>query len=149
LEAMVFQRLLDSNAKSRCLREKRRVLIFSRCMEEEHPEIVNSFTSEYCLLSVCPEAEHVNMLGFKLAGILARGSYEEVAVLTVDGSMHCTQLHWMVEEVFKICKPACRRRHLILYEGEVKEVSAETVKRSRYLFKVEKLVELEKECGGT
>ncbi|WP_448579686.1 4Fe-4S ferredoxin [Thermosphaera sp.] len=143
---MVFQRLLDSNAKSRCLREKKKILIFSRCMEQEHPEVINNFTSEYCLLSACPEAEHVNMLGFKLAGILARGSYQEVAVLTVDGSMHCTQLHWMVEEVFKICKPNCQRRHLVLYEGEVKVVSTETVKKSRYLFKVEKLSGFEKKC---
>ncbi|ADG90596.1 hypothetical protein [Thermosphaera aggregans] len=141
---MAFLNLLDSNAKNKCLREKRKMLIFSRCIEKEHPEALNRFIGEYCLFSACPEAEHVNMLGFKLAGILARGSYDEVAVLTIDGSMHCAQLQWMVEEVFKICKPTCRRKHMVLVEGEVREVSPEAVKKSRYMFKIEKLIELER-----
>jgi hypothetical protein len=45
------------------------------------------------------------MIGFKLAGIIARCNFEEVAVVTVDGSMHCTQLHWALEEIYKFMKP--------------------------------------------
>jgi hypothetical protein len=50
----------------------------------------------------------------------------------------------MVEEVFKICKPTCRRKHMVLVEGEVREVSPEAVKKSRYMSKIEKLIELER-----
>ncbi len=135
-------RLIDVNAKSRVFRDKKRLLIIGRCVELEHPEILERFSKEeYGVLSVCLEAEHVNMNGFKLLGILARGDYEEIAVLTVDGSMHCTQLHWMVEEVFKICR--CNnisRRHYIIYRGKLYEVSIEAVKTSRYLYKVDKLL---------
>lgn len=138
-----YPRLLDTNAKSRVMREKKKIMIFSRCMQEEHPSVLKDFEKEYCLLSVCPEAEHVNMMGFKLVGILARGEYDELAVLTIDGSMHCTQIHWMVEEVFKTCKPSCERRHLVYANGEVVEISQEIVKKSRFLSKINKLASLD------
>lgn len=134
-------RLIDINAKSRIFRDKKKLLIIGRCVELEHPEILEKFKNEYALLSVCLEAEHVNMVGFKLAGILARGKYDEVSVLTVDGSLHCTQLHWMVEEVIKILRGnSIKRRHFVIYHGKLYEVSVKAVKTSRYLYKVHKLV---------
>jgi hypothetical protein len=139
-------RLIDVNAKSKLFRDKKKILIIGRCVEIEHPEILNEFikTNEYGILSVCLEAEHVNMVGFKLAGILIRGNYEEVSVLTVDGSMHCTQLHWMVEEVFKIInRNNIKRKHYVIYRGRLYEISLEAVKTSRYLYKVNKLISSE------
>ncbi|ABN69325.1 hypothetical protein Smar_0212 [Staphylothermus marinus F1] len=134
-------RLIDINAKSRIFRDKKKLLIIGRCVELEHPETLEKFKNEYALLSVCLEAEHVNMVGFKLAGILARGKYDEVSVLTVDGSLHCTQLHWMVEEVIKILRGnSIKRRHFVIYHGKLYEVSVKAVKTSRYLYKVHKLV---------
>ena len=140
--AYTAPRLIDVNAKSRLVRNCRRLLILGRCVELEHPEVYKSFIERgYCPLSVCLEAEHVNMIGFKLAGILGRGEYEEVAVLTVDGSMHCTQLHWMVEEVFKVMRlDNSRRRHFVIHEGKLVEVSQASVKTSRFLAHVDGLL---------
>ncbi len=134
--------LADINARSKLFRHKKKLLIIGRCVEIEHPDILAQFPEEeYGVLSVCLEAEHVNMVGFKLAGILARGSYEEVAVLTVDGSLHCTQLHWMVEETCKILGDrAPRRSHYVIYKGKLYRIGEDTVKTSRYLYKVNKLV---------
>ncbi|WP_440059753.1 4Fe-4S ferredoxin [Thermogladius sp. 4427co] len=139
-------KLIDINARSRLIRDCRKLLIIGRCIEVEHYGILKNFIDMgYCPLSVCLEAEHVNMVGFKLAGILARGSYDEVAVLTVDGSLHCTQLHWMVEEVFKIMNLSKTvRKHYVVYEGEVKEISPQAVKTSRFLYKVENLIQIQK-----
>ncbi len=136
-------RMIEVNAKSRAFRDKEKLLIIGRCVEMEHPRILKEFSSdEYGVLSVCLEAEHVNMVGFKLAGIIARGNYREVAVLTVDGSLHCTQLHWMVEEVFKIIGgEGINRRHYVIYRGKLYSISPTAVKTSRYLYKVEKLLE--------
>lgn len=132
-------RLIDINAKSSILRQSSKILIASRCLEIERPQILEEYRRKgYVILTACPEVEHVNMLGFKLAGILARGSYEEISVLTVDGSMHCTQLHWMVEEVFKITRASCSRRHFAVHKGEVVEIDQNTVKKSRFLSWVSK-----------
>ncbi len=146
---MVYRipRLIDVNAKSRLFRGKDKLLIIGRCVEVEHPWVLDEFPSnEYGILSVCLEAEHVNMAGFKLAGILARGNYKEVAVVTVDGSLHCTQLHWMVEEVFKIInREGINRRHYVIYRGKLREVSIDAVRTSRYLYKVDRMIRGDRE----
>ncbi|MEM1596584.1 MAG: 4Fe-4S ferredoxin [Desulfurococcaceae archaeon] len=130
-------RLIDTNAKSIILRDKEKLVVVSRCLETENPRVIEEFRSnDYVVLTACPEEEHVNMLGFKLAGILARCKFKEVAVLTVDGSMHCTQLHWMLEEVFKITKPEATRKHFVEYKGNVVEIPLNIVKKSRFLSKL-------------
>ncbi len=134
-------RLIDVNAKSRVFRDKDKLLILGRCVEAEHPWAVEQFIEQgYGVLTVCLEAEHINMVGFKLAGILVRGDYGEVAVLTVDGSPHCTQLHWMVEEACRITGYTGSRRHFVIYKGRLAEISREAVKTSRYLYKVHRLL---------
>lgn len=133
-------KLIDTNAKSVLIRDKSKLLIIGRCVEIEHPKALKDF-KDYAILSVCLEEEHMNNTGLKLAAILARGNYSEVSVLTVDGSPHCVQLHFMVEEVFKIMKLSnCRRRHFVIEKGKVIEVSLEAVRVARYLSKVQKLL---------
>ncbi len=117
-------------------------MIVSRCLETEHPEILREFIDNYAILTACPEAEHINMIGFKLLSILARSSYEELAVLTVDGSMHCIQLHYLLEELEKILSDKMpKRRHLVFERGKIIEISPDLVKVSRYLTKIFRLVE--------
>ncbi len=137
-------RLIDINAYSKLFKNKKKLLIIGRCLEIEHRNRIDEFIEKgYAPLSVCLEAEHVNMIGFKLAGIIARGNYDEIAVLTVDGSLHCTQLHWMVEEVFKIMDLDKRiiRNHYVIYKGKVYQIPLDAIKTSRYLYKVAKLIQ--------
>ncbi len=140
-------KLIDINAKSRLIRNFNKLLIIGRCVEVEHPKILGlDIFRDYAKVSVCLEEEHMNMVGFKLAGVLARSNYEEVAVLTVDGSPHCTQLHYMVEEVFKITGSKSKRRHYVIEDGDLIEVPVEAVKTSRYLSKVAKLLKSRQQC---
>ncbi len=137
-------KLIDINAKSKLIRNYEALLIIGRCVEIEHNNILSKFlgTRKYAIVSVCLEEEHMNMVGLKLAGILARCNFKEVAVLTVDGSPHCVQLHFMVEEVFKVMglEGKILRRHFVIYEGELLEVSTRAVKIARYLSRVDKLL---------
>ncbi|WP_236698077.1 4Fe-4S ferredoxin [Pyrodictium occultum] len=134
-------RLMDVNVASRYIRGRRKLLIVGRCIEAEKPWALERFPEEeYVRLSVCLEDDHVNMAGFKLAGILGRLEFEEVAVLTTDGSMHCIQLHFMVEEVFRLLRPRARRRHFVVEGGRVVEVPPEAVKTARYLSRVARLL---------
>lgn len=129
-------RVIDVNAKSIIFRDAEKLAVVSRCLEIEKPQIIDELRLKgYVILTVCPEAEHINMLGFKLAGILARCKFREVAVLTVDGSMHCTQLHWMLEEVFKIMRLEITRKHYVEHEGKITEIPVDIVKKSRFLHK--------------
>lgn len=138
-------RLLDLNAASRLLRGRRVLVVLGRCLELEKPWALRELEERFPdagFVSVCLEAEHVNQVGFKLAGVLARVSnIEEVVAATTDGSMHCVQLHYMVEELEKIMPGRFRRRHFVATRGELVEVPPEAVKTSRHLAKVAKLLE--------
>ena len=138
-------RLLDLNAASRLIRGRRVLIVAGRCLELEKPWALEKALGlaggegEAAVVTVCLEAEHVNMVGFKLAGILARvGGIEEVWAVTTDGSMHCVQLHYMLEELEKTMPGRFRRRHLVATRGELVEVPPEAVKLSRRLAELAK-----------
>ncbi len=128
--------LLEVSACPRIVREKRRLLVVATCLCSKEG-ILRGF-SDYAILKACPERNHINVIGFKLFGTLARVGLEEVAVLTPDGSMHCIQLHYVVEELARVF--SFRRRHLVFEGGEVVEVPPEAVKVSRFLTRVSKLL---------
>ena len=132
---------MSTNVCSREIREKRKVLIYGSCIKEEYPEILEKFREEYVLLSVCLEKEHMNMVGFKLLGMMKRCQPEEIIVLTVDGSPHCVQLHFTIEECSKILEEFKERIvHLVIENGKIRKISPETVKICRYLTKVERIL---------
>ena len=134
-------RLLDTNAASRLIRGKRSLVVLGRCVEAEKPWVLDLFPRDrYAIVTACPEAEHINMLGFKLAGILARLPIEELVIVTTDGSMHCIQLHYMAEEIERIIGRKVRRKHYVVESKGLVEIPPEAVKASRYLSKVAKLL---------
>ncbi len=138
-EGFKFRRLIDTNACSKLIREKKKLLIYGTCVKDEHPEILRKYVEDKVPLAVCLEWEHMNMVGFKLITMIKSCELEEISVLTVDGSPHCVQLHMMVEECKKII-PNINVKHYVIYKGNVIEVSERAVKTSRYLSKVEKLL---------
>ena len=132
---------MSTNVCSREIREKRKVLIYGSCIKEEYPEILEKFREKYVLLSVCLEKEHMNMVGFKLLGMMKRCQPEEIIILTVDGSPHCVQLHFTIEECSKILEEFKERIvHLVIENGKIRKISPETVKICRYLTKVERIL---------
>ena len=141
-------RLLDMNAASRSVRGAGGLVLLGRCLEAEKPWVLGELRRrgiDYPVVTVCLEAEHVNMVGFKLAGLLARlPSVKELVVVTTDGSMHCIQLHYLAEELEKVMPGRFRRRHFVVTRGELVEVPAEAVKASRFLARVARLLQ---NCG--
>ena len=136
-----MKEFMSTNVCSREIREKRKVLIYGSCIKEEYPEILEKFREKYVLLSVCLEKEHMNMVGFKLLGMMKRSRPEEIVVLTVDGSPHCVQLHFTIEECSKILEEFKERIvHLVIENGKIRKISPETVKICRYLTKVERIL---------
>jgi len=132
---------MSTNVCSREIREKRKVLIYGSCIKEEYPEILEKFREKYVLLSVCLEKEHMKMVGFKLLGMMKRCQPEEIIILTVDGSPHCVQLHFTIEECSKILEEFKERIvHLVIENGKIRKISPETVKICRYLTKVERIL---------
>ncbi len=129
--------VMSTNAKGKVVREKN-ILLYGKCVEDEHPEILKNFEN-LSKLSFCPEKEHINMLFYKLMAIMSVA--RDLTVLTVDGSPHCVQMHYIVDEVLKYSEKKFNVRHLVIKRGEVIEISQEAVKTSRYLSKVQRLLD--------
>ena len=81
-----------------------RLLICGTCLLSEWSEIVETLNKDRTLLTVCPEAVHLNTVIEKIASMLAKGEMEEIVVLTKDGSPHCIGLHYAVEWAVKMTK---------------------------------------------
>lgn len=129
--------LLEVNAGSRYVRGEN-ILIYGSCIESEHPWILKETSKDKTPLSICLEKEHMNAVVYKLA-FMFRLSHppNEFTVLTVDGSPHCVQLHYALEEASKLTGQKIPIKHLVIYNGKVVDISPNVVKLSRYLGKIE------------
>ncbi len=118
----------------------KKVLLISSCIVDNYPEMVKKFLDEgYLLLKACPEKTHINMIGYKLASVISYSQLDEITVLSVDGSFHCVQLQYVVEDIRKHFINV-RTKHLVLEKGKIFEVSEQAVKISRHIHRVEKLI---------
>jgi hypothetical protein len=135
-----YQHLMRVNVGDQILREKGKLLLIGSCMDR-YPKIVQDFSDRnggFTGLHVCLEETHVNQAGFKIGSIIKYASITDIAVLTVDGSPHCIQLHYVVEDIKRHFAPEIVTTHYVVEKGTVHEVSAEAVKLSRHLSKIQK-----------
>ncbi len=128
--------LMSTNAKGSFVREQN-LLLVGACVLKEHPHIVEDFKG-YTILSFCPEKEHINMAFYKLVAMMSVAA--SLTVITVDGSPHCVQMHYIVDEVLRYSEKKFPVKHYVVYRGKLLEISPEAVKTSRYLRKVDSLL---------
>jgi hypothetical protein len=137
------QPLMSTNVGDKLLRAKGRLLLIGSCMVR-FSDVLKSFierTEDSAILHVCLEETHANQAGFKLASIIRYAGISGVTVLTVDGSPHCVQLHYIVEDIKRHFTPEIKTAHFVVEKGDVREVSPKAVKRSRHLSKIQKMLE--------
>jgi hypothetical protein len=142
-DASKYQQLMRINVGDQSLRERGKLLLIGSCMDR-YPDIVEEFSERnggFAALQVCLEETHVNQAGFKIGSIIKYAGITDVVVLTVDGSPHCIQLHYVIEDIKRHFAPEITTAHYVIEKGIVYEVSAEAVKRSRHLSKIQKMLE--------
>ncbi len=137
------QDLMKINVGDSRIRKRGKLLLIGSCMDR-FPEIVNEFAQKndgYMTVNVCMEEIHVNQAGFKIASIVRYSDLSEVTVLTIDGSPHCVQLHYVVEDIRRHFTPELETKHYVVEKGEVHEISPDAVKKSRHLSKIQKMLD--------
>lgn len=138
-----MQHLMRINVGDRRLRNKKRLLLVGSCMDR-FPEVVKKFSQELeeaVVLQICLEESHVNQAGFKIGSIVRYSGIEKVTVLTVDGSPHCIQLHFVLEDVRRHFTPEIKIAHFVVEKGKVHEISPQAVKAARHLSKVQRMLD--------
>jgi len=134
-----YLRLMETNAGSHLLKREGKWLIIGTCVIVEHSQIIKEIVEKYdTLLHVCPETVHMNMIETKLAAMAKIRNPKEIGIVTVDGSPHCIQLHYIAEDLLKYFKEAFEVKHFVISSKKIYQISSESVKISRHLRKVER-----------
>jgi len=88
----------------------------------------------------CLEEIHVNMVAHKIASILRIGKIKNLIFASVDKSPHCVQLHYVGNELKKIMNlVGISVTNYVSKNGELVEISSETIALSKELSEVQKL----------
>ncbi len=120
---------MKTSINSKRLTDK--ILVYGSCISEEHPEILKRFEN-YSALDTCLEEQHVSKIGHKITEIVRAKAPKEVAILSMDGSPHCIQLHYAAEETKRFF-PGLKVKHFVIEGGKLVEVTRSKVRRSRHL----------------
>lgn len=121
-------KLLSTNVTSRKLSGE--ILLYGSCIREGHPEILKKFGGVH--LHVCLTEVSMDALAWKISTIIRKKKMRRVSVLTMDGSPHCVQAHYAIEDVRKFY-PDLEVKHYVVEKGKIFEVGSKAVKASRHL----------------
>lgn len=124
--------LLSISVTSKTL-QNASLLIYSKCIEKECPEILGKFAKNRVPLSICMEECHMDNVGFKLISIITFSKPHEIVILTMDGSPHCIQLHFLGEHINKILKNKVTIIHYVIEKGNIIKIPQKTIKIARHL----------------
>ncbi|MDH5687961.1 MAG: 4Fe-4S ferredoxin [Candidatus Bathyarchaeota archaeon] len=134
-------KLMETWVKAPFLKEAS-VLIIGECIQSAFPKLWDEFAKNRITLTSCPQAEGFSGLTEKLATLIKCSSPKEITILTVDGSPHCNMLHASANAASFLTETDIPTKHLVIArEGDVRELSSETVRLSRYLHLVEKCIQ--------
>jgi len=111
-------------------------------MRVRYPDIISKYShtdaGERSVLHVCLEENHMDHVGYKIASMVRYAHIKRLTALTVDGSPHCIQLHYLIEDIKRHFTPEIETKHIVVEKGEDIMISPEAVKQSRHLSKIEK-----------
>ena len=92
------------------------------------------------IYDVCLEETHINMVITKIGGMLRTKRISKVVFATVDRSPHCTQLHYVQEELCKMMNiDDIQIENFVVVNGELMSISHDTIALSKHLAKLESL----------
>lgn len=137
------QNLMRVNVGDRRFRERPNLLLVGSCMDR-FPDTVKEISEKdggSLVLHVCLEETHMNQAGFKIGSIVKYSDIKKITVLTVDGSPHCVQLHYVVEDIKRHFATDIETAHFVIEKGKMFEITADSVKRSRHLSKIQKMID--------
>ncbi len=120
---------------------KGKVVICATCMPAMDPrafEKVREISQN--IFFVCLESTHMNMIAHKIASVIETQQVEELIFISMDKSPHCIQLQYIRKDIEKLMKSfECKFKSLVAINGEIHEISLNTISLSKDLSKLNKL----------
>jgi len=135
--------LLTINAGSKYIRDISTLVIAGNCVLIEHKDLLSPALKDekYAILTTCPEAFHINMVETKLAAILKLCRISKLIIITVDGSPHCIQLHYLPYNLRKYHGfHELSASHFVIHSGKIFQIDPEIVALSKKLSKLQRIL---------
>ncbi len=129
---MLNGELLRTRVDSTSIGEE--LLVYGSCIKDEFPMLLAHYDG-IPKLHVCMEERHINKVAWKVMSIARVKELQRITVLTIDGSPHCVQLHYAIEDIGKVF-PDLELIHEVIVRGEKKKIDSERVRRSRHLIEL-------------
>lgn len=128
--------LMETNVYDVC----KSMIIVGTCLKDMQPLAYEKLkTISPNIYKVCLEHDHVNMVITKLASILCRVKIDNLIFASVDGSLHCIQLHYIMEEIKKMMSTEnINITHYVAVDNNLIKISSDTIKKSKLLSLLQK-----------
>ena len=78
----------------------------------------------------------------KLCGMISTKKIELLTFASVNKSPHCTQLHYIKHEIFRVMKDIPKIENIIIEDNKVYKISDEAIKLSKNLIRLEESINL-------
>jgi len=89
--------------KSNIYESSDKIVVVGSCLKNMQPKAYEEIEKlNLPIFDVCLEQTHLNMVITKLLGMIRASNMTEIIFATVDKSPHCTQLHYVQNEIHKI-----------------------------------------------
>jgi NTP pyrophosphatase (non-canonical NTP hydrolase) len=122
-----------------------KLLICGTCVKDVDPEKFKELAEGRAVFTFCPELTHSSLLGYKLTTILRASDIEDIWTFTKDGSPHCEQILTTMQEVAEnVGFDKSRLRYFVTKKGKFSEITDKTIRKSRNIMEVEKLMKFNK-----
>jgi len=124
--------------------KNKRLFIVSSCIAKDFLDLLESYVSkDDYVVSTCPEQHHINLIGYKIASFISYSNISEVTVLSVDGSLHCVQLQYIIENIRKRFFRDLKVNYLVFSNKKIIRVNEKIITLSRHLSKLQKTLSSE------
>ena len=130
-----MKELLSTN----CFDTEESIVILGSCLRDKE-NLKNEIQkiSPY-VYTVWLEETHFNMVVTKVLDILAREKTKRIAIITVDKSPHCTQLHYLTKEIENILgRNRATIQNYVVENDKLVEIPLEVIGLSKNLAKLKR-----------
>lgn len=136
-----MRNLLEVN----CFDTEESIVLLGSCLSQS--KVVNTVAEKISpnIYLVCLESAHFNMVVTKVLDIIARKKTKKIAVVTVDKSPHCTQLHYLTKEIENILENTdVEVKDYVVVKDTLVEIPKEVISLSKNLAKLTQIQKGEK-----
>lgn len=117
------------------------IIIVGSCLKDVQPKSYEKLEKmNLPIFDLCLEQSHINMAITKILGMIRAKKITKIIFASVDKSPHCTGLHYIQDEIFKLgfnieCK------NYVSVDNELIEVSRDVITLSKNLARIKDIIE--------